>query len=331
MSDPRDLPTALRHNSLRLPGGQAWLRDLGVRLARQCSRWQVCPDPVGGRSWFAGHAGIVVPVVDATGRQLALKHQIPDPELATEAAALRLWSGEGAVRVFRDEPGFLLLERLDPARDLGRLPMMQTSEIWGTVMKQLSLRASDPPRTAQDTGPFERTDAIAERWNDELPMRWAQRPGPLPRRLLEAALELCQTRGAVGRYDDDDFLVHGDLHYFNVLARPETEEFVAIDPQMWIGDREFAVFPMLVNRLGDLPAREPAAALRLRLRRLAGAAGLDERLAFGWSIARAVEDVLTYSAEDLPQDAERSLWVATALSHGDLTAMPHPHQLKPLV
>ncbi|MBM6623052.1 aminoglycoside resistance protein [Micrococcaceae bacterium RIT802] len=328
---PGELPAQLRHNALRTPGGAAWLRELEARITEQCDHWNVRRQPVDGQFWFAGHAGVVVPVVDANGRQLALKYQIPAPELATEAAALRLWSGNGAVRLIRDEAGFLLLERLDPDRDIARIPPLMVGGIWGAVMRQLSQRVAELPGSAEDTAPFERTDAVAERWNDDLPARWADRQGLLPRRLLEAGLELCQTRGAVGRRDGDDFLVHADLHYFNVLARPETDEYVAIDPQMYIGDREFAVLPMLDNRLGELPVREPAAALRARLRQLSDAAGLDADLATGWSIVRAVEDVLSYSEQGLPQDAERSLWVASALSHGDVSVLPDVHQLKPLV
>lgn len=329
--DLDELPATLRHNAVRAPGGAAWLRNLNARLAAQCAHWNLRPVPEAGRSWFAGHAGIVVPVVDDNEKPLALKYQIPRPELATEAAALRVWSGNGAVVLICDEPGFLLMERLDPNRDLGGLPPSAAAEKWGSVMQQLSRPLSEASASTEDVSVFDRTDAVAERWNDELPARWAEHPGLLPRRLLEAALEVCQTRGAVSRRENDDFLVHADLHYFNVLARPAMDEYVAIDPQMYVGDREFAVLPMLHNRLGDLPARNAAEALRMRCSLLSAGAGVDADLALGWAVTRAVEDVLTFTEEGLPRDAERSLWVATALSQGDTSALPGAHQLKPLV
>lgn len=329
--DPQGYPAQLRHHALRAPGGAAWLRNVGGLVERQCTAWGLRPHPVSGRPWFAGHAGIVVPVIDASGTALALKCQIPDPGLATEATALRLWSGNGAVGIIRDDEGFLLLEWLDPQQDLGRVPVPETAGIWGGIMDRLGQRVSQLPPSGEGNQQFERTDALAERWNDELPARWADMPALAPRRLLDAALELCQTRGAVGRRDNDDFLVHADLHYFNVLARPATGEYVAIDPQPFIGDREFAVLPMLHNRLDELPDRNPAAALRSRLRGLCKAAGLDTGLATGWSIARAVEDHLSFAEQGLPEDAERSLWVASALSNGEMSGLPGVRQLKPLV
>lgn len=326
----QDLPAPLRHHALRLPGGGTWLQTLGERVLARCEKWNLTPDPSSTRAFHAGHTGIVVPVIDSAGVPLALKYQIPEPGLATEATALHWWSGQGAVRLFKDEDGFLLLERLDPEHDLCTVAVPEAGDIWGLLMSRLSLPAQELSFATAGADMVERTDALAERWNDELPARWADLPGIVPRRLLEAALELCQIRGAVGRRDDEDFLVHADLHYFNVLRRPSTSGFVAIDPQPLIGDREFAVLPMLNNRLADLPAGDSGAALRRRLQHLCEAAGLDGELALGWSVARAVEDVLTSAEEGLLDDAERSLWVATALSGRDVSALPEVHQLKRL-
>ncbi|MGP5072948.1 aminoglycoside phosphotransferase family protein [Arthrobacter rhombi] len=325
-----DLPAALRHHALRSPAGRPWLETLGERVLAQCERWKLAPDPSSPRTFFAGHAGIVVPVIDAADVPLALKCQIPDPGLATEATALKWWSGQGAVRLFTHEDVFLLLERLDPDHDLGAMPLPEACDIWGPLMSRLSLPARQLPAAIPGAELVERTDALAERWNDELPARWAELPGLLPRRLLEAALELCQIRGAVGRRDDQDFLVHSDLHFFNALRRPSTGEFVAIDPQPLIGDREFAILPMLDHRLADLPSRNPGRALQGRLHHLCEAAGLDNELAVGWAVARAVEDVLAYAEEGLFDDAERSLWVATVLSGADISSLPDVHRLKPL-
>ena len=325
-----ELPAPLRHHALRSPAGRPWLETLGERVLAQCERWNLAPDPSSRHTFFAGHAGIVVPVIGSAGGPLALKCQIPDLGLATEATALTWWSGQGAVRLFTDEEGFLLLERLDPDHALGEMPLPEACNIWGPLMSRLSLPAQQLPVAVSGADLVERTDALAERWNDELPARWAELPDLLPRRLLEAALELCQIRGALGRRDDQDFLVHSDLHFFNMLCRPSTGEFVAIGPQPLIGDREFAVLPMLDHRLADLPSRNPGHALRRRLDHLCKAAGLDDEVAVGWAVARAVEDVLTYAEEGLFDDAERSLWVATALSGADISSLPDVHGLKPL-
>ncbi|MGP9661623.1 MULTISPECIES: aminoglycoside phosphotransferase family protein [unclassified Arthrobacter] len=326
----QDLPAPLRHQALRSSAGRPWLDTLCERVLARCGSWHLVPDPSAPHPFLAGHAGLVVPVIDAAGARLALKCQIPDPVLATEATALHWWSGQGAVTLFAEEDGFLLLERLDPDHDLGSMALPEAVEIWGQLMSRLSLPARELTPTTAGAGMVERTDALAERWNDELPARWAELPPVLPRRLLEAALELCQVRGAVGRRDDRDFLVHSELHYFSALRRPPTGEFVAINPHPVIGDREFGVLPMLENRLADLPSRNSGPALRRRLRHLSEAAGLDEESAVGWAVARAVEDVLTHAEEGLFDEAERSLWVATALSGGDVSSLPDVHRLNPL-
>lgn len=321
--EPHALPARLRSNALLLPSGRAWRAGLADHLHRVMARWSLVHDADAG-TWWARHSAVVVPVLSETGRPLALKASIPDDDLLTEAWALEIWAGDGAVRMLRHEGFDLLLERLAPDADLGAVPMEEACGHWGALMARLSLPA-DPVWP-----PFGRTDALAERWNDEFPADWEELGRPFPRSVLEAALDVCQYRGAVSRRDSDDFLVHADLNYHNVLARP-SGGYAAIDPQGIVGDREFAVLPMLHNRLGDLPPRNQAAALRGRLRILGSAAGIDAGLAAAWSVARAVEDTLWFTRHGRAPDAERSLWVATALAGLDVSHLPAASDLKPLV
>jgi streptomycin 6-kinase len=106
-------------------------------------------------------------------------------------------------------------------------------------------------------------------------------------------------------------LVHTDLHFENVLVGQD--DWRAIDPKPLSGVGEFAVAPMLWNRLADLDTRR-GAGLRARCDDLADSAGLDRELARRWSIAREVDNHLDYLRSGASADAERSLWVATALS-----------------
>ena len=88
--------------------------------------------------------------------------------------------------------------------------------VWGGLMRQLSLVPDDQPQWRE----FDHVAARAEQWSDEFPATWEQLGRPFPRWLLEAALEVCQTRGAVGRRSGKDVLVHTDFHFLNILARP---------------------------------------------------------------------------------------------------------------
>ncbi len=176
--------------------------------------------------------------------------------------------------------------------------------------------------------------ARAEQWSDDLPADWEQLGRPFPRWLLEAALEVCQTRGAVGRRAGTDVLVHTDFHYLNILARPgapvrcrrpagagRRAGFAAIDPQPMIGEAEFAVAPLLWNRIRDLPRTDPGQGLLDSCRDFSAAAGLDAEVARQWSLAREVENALSYASRPHHGgDLARSLWVASTL------AGPHPRR-----
>lgn len=72
-----------------------------------------------------GVAALVLPVVRRTdGTPAALKLQLLDEESVGEPVALRLWDGDGAVRLLDHDPvtHTMLLERLDSDRMLSTLP-----------------------------------------------------------------------------------------------------------------------------------------------------------------------------------------------------------------
>ncbi len=138
----------------------------------------------------------------------------------------------------------------------------------GRLVRSLGLTPDGRPQWRE----FGQVAARAEQWSDELPESWERLGRPFPRWLLEAALEVCQTRGAVGRRSGTDVLVHTDLHFLNILAVPGTAagsgpegsaaaDFKAIDPQPMVGEAEFAVAPLLWNRLAELPRSGPGEAL----------------------------------------------------------------------
>lgn len=216
--------------------------------------------------------------------------------------------------------------------------------VWGGLIRRLSLVPDDRPEWRE----FSHVAARAEQWSDELPESWEQLGRPFPRWLLEAALEVCQTRGAVGRRSGRDVLVHTDLHFLNVLARsdrgapdrgaprgrtpegaPEPADgWAAIDPQPMIGEAEFAVAPLLWNRIPELPRADPQRGLLERCRDFSLAAGLDAEVARQWSLAREVENALGYASKPRHEGhLARSLWVASTLAGRTLPDLPAPHEL----
>ena len=327
------IPPALTARYQRTSAGRAWLGGLPGLLAGRLDQWQLEVDLAAGSLPWSGHGGIVVPVRREDGSPAALKIAFPHDEARVERHALALWEGHGAVALLAADAAScaLLLERLDAGRSLAGMPLDDAATVWGGLVRQLGLAPDDRPEWRE----FDHIAARAEQWSDELPADWDQLGRPFPRWLLEAALEVCQTRGAVGRRSAHDLLVHTDLHFLNVLARPAVgrgnaptaADYAAIDPQPMIGEPEFAVAPLLWNRLADLPAAQPGAALMRRCRDFSSAAGLDPEVARQWGVAREVENALWYAREGHQGDLARSLWVASTLAGKTLDDLPHPHAL----
>jgi streptomycin 6-kinase len=146
------------------------------------------------------------------------------------------------------------------------------------------------------------------RWLDNLATLPAD--APIPRRYREQALalgrDLLSDPASVGR------IVHGDLHYENVLAAPPGTDpargaWLAIDPKPMSGDPHYEIPPMLWNRWDEL-AGDLRGGLRRRFHTIVDAAGLDEDRARDWAVVRMVIDaswtVLDAQELDRPLDAE---------------------------
>ena len=72
-----------------------------------------------------------------------------------------------------------------------------------------------------------------------------------------------------------------------------------------IGEAEFAVAPLLWNRIRELSRADPQRGLRERCRDFSMAAGLDAEVARQWSLAREVENALWYACEATPRGRPR--------------------------
>ncbi|MFD4181292.1 aminoglycoside phosphotransferase family protein [Rhodococcus sp. NPDC058514] len=278
------------------PDAEAWLRELPALVARHLDEWGLTRD--GTQVWH-GNVAIVIPVLLPDRTPAALKVSYPSSESELESEALERWDGSGAVRMLRADPAHqvILLERLDQTRSLMNVPVPQAIPIWGALMRGLS-------SVAPGDG-FDALPELAARWETDLPQLWRRLGRPCPEWLVAEAVTIC--REPAGR----SVLVHTDLHFENILAGPDG--WRAIDPKPLAAIGEFAVAPMLWNRLAELGSRR-GDGLRARCDDLADSAGLDRELSRRWSIAREVDNYLDYLSSGETTDAERSLWVATALA-----------------
>lgn len=250
-----------------------WLEGLPRLMSDTLAEWQLTPD---GEVW-TGHNAAVLGVTTVTGERAVAKFGWPHPEAEHEHLVLRTWAGEAAVRLLRADPrrGVLLLERADPGSDLGTLPVIEACE----VVADLYARLHRPPIPQLD-----RLSAHAARWAAELVTLRQTRQ--VPRRFVDQAIALAA--GFAVDPGTDVALIHGDLHYDNVLAA-EREPWLVIDPQPLAGDPAYEVDPLLWNRWPEAVAGGGVRhALLDRLFTVVDRAGLDEDRVRDWVVVREV-------------------------------------------
>lgn len=329
------IPPGLVRRMTRSAEGARWIAALPGLVEECFDRWELRLDLSSAFPVLHGYSGLVLPVRGPDG-EAVLKVSLPVEETLSEGPSLRVWNGRGAVRVVREDPArcALLLERLDPHRTLISMDLDAAADVWGGIVRRLSVPAETVNRVLGDTpalAAIPRLSDTAERWCDELPQNWQDAGEPFPRWLLEAALEVCQVHGTVGRRESREVLVHQDLHFLNILARPDaanSAEWVAIDPQAVLGDAEFSLPPVLRNRLAEYPVVRPADGVLRRLEDYCAAGGLDPELARQWSLVSFVEDALWFAAKGGHEaETERSLWLASALAGKVLDDTIDPRRL----
>jgi streptomycin 6-kinase len=291
-----DLPPASPDLARRGPVWTAWLDRLPRLVDEVCGAWRLVP---AGEPRTDG-AGLLLPV-RSTGGPALLKLGWPHPAAAHEHLALRAWGGGGALTLLRADPhrAALLLERADPATDLSTLPVGEACE----VVAGLYGRLHRPPIPQLD-----RLSERADRWSGDLA---ALRDTALaPRRFLDQAAGLAADFASDP--DTDAALLHGDLHFGNVLAAEREPGWLAANAEPLAGDPAYELAPLLWHRWEEAVATQDLrGALVDRLYRVVDAAGLDEDRVRDWVTVRAMVAVLEASRAT-PVDRE-AMTVATTL------------------
>lgn len=284
--------------------GRAWIASAPRLVAEHLAEWDLTVDgPV-----MNGVVALVVPVQGPDGPAV-LKLQIDDPEHPGEAAALRTWSGNGAVRLLREDPaaGALLLERLDSGRDLRSVrDDVQAAQIIAQLLVRLN--ACKSPEGVRSLG------EIAEGMVEFAPVAARQLTDPIEGQMLLAwAAALREVAD-----DSGDQLLHWDLHYENVLAA-DRDKWLAIDPKPLAGDPAFELLPALQNRWHEvLSADDPHRAIRRRFDAMVEVMGLDRQRAVRWTLGRTLQNSL-WTIEDGGRDLEApQVLVAESLTRGNV-------------
>lgn len=252
--------------------GRQWVESLPALATGFLDRWAcVVSGPV-----MHGSVGVVIPAIRSDGLQVVLKLGFPLAYDTGEAVALAAWNGNGAVRLLeRDDNGFvLLLERLQPLAKPEPAPITAV----GRLARRLAIPAPPGIPSLADK---------ARAWIADVPAHAARLGSPLPSRVVDACVANVRELAA----DQPESLVHGDLHFGNILRGDN--DLRAIDPSGLVGDPAYELLPVL---RGDWPAitAEPnlLRAVERRIAEFAEAAEVERECVRRWTQARAAESAL---------------------------------------
>ena len=246
-----------------------WLERVPELVAECVEEWELEL----GEPYEAGAAGYAVRAALTDGTPAVLKVIYPHREAEHEADALELLGGNGAVRLLArdDARSAMLLERCEPGTALAENGGETALDVLVELLPKHWVRAGEPFHTLAEEAGW---------WIDDLPEQWEQSGRAIERRLVDTAVD---TLRSLSESQGEQVLLNQDLHGDNVLAA-EREPWLMIDPKPLVGEREFAVAPIVRSfELGPSKAD-----VLYRLERLTSELGLDRERARGWTIGQTM-------------------------------------------
>lgn len=235
---PGDVSGGLKETVERVHGetGRQWLGSLPALLKECRERWALeLDEPFANLSY-----NLVIPGRTSDGVEIVLKVGVPCRELLTEASALRLFEGTGAVCLLDMDAarGILLMERIAPGT---ALHTVQRDPEATRTAAQLMRRLWRSPH-AGCTLP---TLAVWFRAFARLRNRFDGGSGPFPSALIaQAERAFAELDASSGGH----VILHGDLHHANILFSA-ARGWVAIDPKGIAGDPGYEVGSFMLNQL----------------------------------------------------------------------------------
>jgi streptomycin 6-kinase len=247
----------------------AWLEHVPELVAQCAEKWELGL----GEAYEVGAAGYAVRADCGDGTPAVLKVIYPHREAEHEAEALELLGGDGAVRLLArdDEHCAMLLERCEPGTPLAQTGGETALEVLVEMLPKHWVKAGDPFHTLEDEATW---------WMESLREDWEQSGRAVERRLVDAAVDALRS---LSKSQGEQVLLNQDLHADNVLAAGR-EPWLLIDPKPLVGEREFAVAPIV--RSFELGHSKRDALYRLD--RLTGELGLERGRARGWTIGQTM-------------------------------------------
>ena len=177
----------------------------------------------------------------STTQNVMLKMGVPNNELRSEIAALKLFNGDGACQLLEsdEERGVFLLERLTPGTMLAELENDdERTYIAADVMQRLWRTVPEKNNFIQLSDWFDELKTVRPKFDGGT--------GPFPKEIFERVESFLPELFA----DKDVKLIHGDFHHFNIL-KSEERGWLVIDPKGVIGPAGYEVGPLMINPWGS--------------------------------------------------------------------------------
>jgi streptomycin 6-kinase len=292
------VPRYLAETASRVDGVGEWIAGLPGIIDDLARRWSLSvgePFQPGGQcSWTA-------PATGPDGAQLVLKagFRFPGGEERDEAAGLRVWDGNGTVRLHAADEGesgyALLLERCVPGTPLGRvLPEPDQDLVVAALLRRLWAQSpADQQSPANQQSPadqqppaghaFRSLTQMCQAWADafEAEHAAASAVARIDPGLARAGIALFRELPATAEHQ---VLLCTDLHAENILSA-RREPWLVIDPKPYVGDPAYDLLQHMLNCDGRLAADPAALAARM-----ADLAEVDAARTRQWLFARAVQE-----------------------------------------
>ncbi len=235
--------------------GKKWLAKLPEIARETAANWSLkIEKPYRNLSYH-----FVAPCIRADGSQAVLKIGFPGEKLEfiNEVKTLRLYDGEGAVRLLdADRTRYaMLLEKLTPGESLGKLCLWddaQAVKIAAGVLKKLV-------REIPEDGEYH----LLENWIDGF--RRAENT-EFPTEKIKKARNFYDeltSKKKHGYLLQPKYLLHGDFHHENILSA-ECEPYLVIDPKGLIGSVGYDA-GVFLNNHRDWLAEKPDVSVRMDL------------------------------------------------------------------
>lgn len=218
-------------------GREEWLQTLPTTVQELESRWSVTagtPFQPGGRTAW------VAPVEGRGDVDMVMKVAWRHDGSVHEADGLRMWDGDGAVRLYAveelSETTGLLLERCRPGATLALRPELEQDVVIAASLRRLW---RDPPANHR----FRPLQVMCNQWADQFIADAVAGRMTLDQGLAREGIELFRSLASNA---DHDTVLCTDLHAENVLAA-QREPWLVIDPKPYVGDPAYDALQHMLN------------------------------------------------------------------------------------